>query len=186
MAVNGSVFDVSANSHTYGPGGPYHFFSGRDASRAYVSGCFKDDLTYDTRGLERMFVAGKDKEEDEAQLAEINRLEALKREGRLHEAGRGGEYAEATGEGRLRWLKSRREKRWREARERVDKGVAHWVDFFGKHEKYFYVGTVDNPSLEGKPIRELCDKTNKKPKEKKPKKREDIKKPSTKEAKKND
>ena len=47
----GDVYDVSAGRLHYGVGGPYHFFAGRDASRAYVTGCFKTHLTHDTRGL---------------------------------------------------------------------------------------------------------------------------------------
>ncbi len=30
MALRGRVFDVSANSDTYGPEGPYHLFAGHD------------------------------------------------------------------------------------------------------------------------------------------------------------
>jgi len=36
----------------YGPGGAYGFFSGKAAARAFVTGCFKDDLTHDIRGLD--------------------------------------------------------------------------------------------------------------------------------------
>lgn len=52
LAINGTVYDVSASPHTYGPGGSYSFFSGKDASRAFITGCFQQDLTYDLRGLE--------------------------------------------------------------------------------------------------------------------------------------
>lgn len=52
VAINGSVFDVSSNPMTYGPGGPYEFFSGTDAARAFVTGCFRQDLTYDLRGID--------------------------------------------------------------------------------------------------------------------------------------
>lgn len=45
------MYDVSANRRFYGPGGGYAFFSGKDAARAFVTGCFKDDLTHDIRGL---------------------------------------------------------------------------------------------------------------------------------------
>lgn len=52
LAVNGSVYDVSSNPRSYGPLGGYHFFAGRDAARAFVTGCFKTDLTHDLRGLD--------------------------------------------------------------------------------------------------------------------------------------
>lgn len=52
VAVNGSVYDVSSNPKSYGPLGGYHFFAGKDAARAFVTGCFKTDLTHDLRGLE--------------------------------------------------------------------------------------------------------------------------------------
>ena len=56
VALDGDVYDVSRGNglKSYGPGGAYHFFAGRDAARAYVTGCFSDPahLTYDTRGLD--------------------------------------------------------------------------------------------------------------------------------------
>jgi hypothetical protein len=47
----GKVYDVTAGRWIYGPLGSYHFFAGRDASRAYVTGCFETHLTHDLRGL---------------------------------------------------------------------------------------------------------------------------------------
>jgi hypothetical protein len=32
-------------------GGGYHIFAGRDAARAFVTGCFKTHLTHDIRGF---------------------------------------------------------------------------------------------------------------------------------------
>lgn len=54
IAINGSIYDVTASPHMYGPKGPYRFFSGRDAARAFVTGCFnkEDEFTYDLRGLD--------------------------------------------------------------------------------------------------------------------------------------
>ncbi|KAK9478914.1 cytochrome b5-like heme/steroid binding domain-protein [Lipomyces japonicus] len=54
VAVNGSVFDVSTNPQMYGLAGAYAFFTGRDAARAFVTGCFSSDLTYDLRGLDHI------------------------------------------------------------------------------------------------------------------------------------
>lgn len=59
LAVDGMVFDVSSRPDTYGPLGSYRFFSGKDAARAFATGCFKTDLTHDLRGL------------DEAELAAV-------------------------------------------------------------------------------------------------------------------
>ncbi|KAI5801112.1 hypothetical protein EDC01DRAFT_716374 [Geopyxis carbonaria] len=144
VAINGSVFDVSANPNMYGPGGGYHFFAGRDASRAFVSGCFREDLTWDLRGLERMFITGDARKEDDAEAKEIKLLEAMERDG-----------------GRLRWLKRRREKRQQEAWSKVEKQIHHWDGFFRNHARYFYVGTVVHPSMDGEPLRELCQKQGK-------------------------
>ncbi|KAM4797123.1 neuferricin [Rhinophrynus dorsalis] len=42
LAVLGQVFDVQKGDKHYGPGGSYSFFSGKDASRAYVTGDFTE------------------------------------------------------------------------------------------------------------------------------------------------
>ncbi|KAI8575024.1 hypothetical protein K450DRAFT_263724 [Umbelopsis ramanniana AG] len=51
IAIDGDVFDVTKGKGWYTPGGSYHFFAGRDAARAYATGCFKEHLTHDLRGL---------------------------------------------------------------------------------------------------------------------------------------
>ncbi|TPX34491.1 hypothetical protein SmJEL517_g02804 [Synchytrium microbalum] len=51
LAIVGKVYDVSAGRRHYGPDGSYAFFAGRDAGRAYVTGCFQTHLTHDMRGL---------------------------------------------------------------------------------------------------------------------------------------
>lgn len=56
IALNGTIYDVSAGRHVYGPGGSYSFFAGRDATRAFITGCFQEDLTPDTRGAELTYI----------------------------------------------------------------------------------------------------------------------------------
>ncbi|KAI0751265.1 cytochrome b5-like heme/steroid binding domain-containing protein [Daedaleopsis nitida] len=51
IAIDGDVYDVSSNRKTYGPGGSYHIMAGKDAARAYGTGCFQTHLTHDLREL---------------------------------------------------------------------------------------------------------------------------------------
>ncbi|WVQ82847.1 hypothetical protein IAT38_004982 [Cryptococcus sp. DSM 104549] len=51
LAIGGVVYDVSANRRVYGKGGSYNMMTGRDASRAFTTGCFETHLTHDIRGL---------------------------------------------------------------------------------------------------------------------------------------
>lgn len=52
LALLGVVYDVSSGRQYYGEGGGYSFFSGRDASRAFVSGQFDEEgLVEEVAGL---------------------------------------------------------------------------------------------------------------------------------------
>ncbi|KAK2762271.1 hypothetical protein FQN54_001281 [Arachnomyces sp. PD_36] len=140
VAVNGSVFDVSSNRPTYGPGGSYSFFAGRDATRAYVTGCFQEDLTPDIRGVEEMFlpVEGGDGDEEFELLSEAEK-------------------------------EAKREEEMRNAVAKVKKQVNHWEGFFRKHKDYLEVGKVVGVEDEGEK-RELCAAAKKqRPKRKKAK-----------------
>lgn len=133
LAINGKVFDVSANRGTYGPGGSYHFFAGRDATRAYVTGCFKDDLTHDLRGAEDMFLE-EDDELDDFLEGKLKTLSMTRRG----------------------YLTDKAAKRREKAKERVKAAVNHWETFFENSDKYPYVGKVIRKSLAGQPLRKIC------------------------------
>ncbi|KAK6539880.1 hypothetical protein TWF694_008717 [Orbilia ellipsospora] len=52
LSINCTIYDVTEGRAKYGPGGGYSFFAGRDASRAYITGDFKNDLTWDVSGID--------------------------------------------------------------------------------------------------------------------------------------
>ncbi|KAJ4513013.1 hypothetical protein HRR78_002860 [Exophiala dermatitidis] len=80
LAINGTIFDVSAGRHTYGPGGSYEVFAGRDASRAFVTGCFLEDRTGDLRGAEEIYIPIDDPEEEITSGARKTRAEKERRD----------------------------------------------------------------------------------------------------------
>ncbi|KAH0828228.1 hypothetical protein AYO21_03787 [Fonsecaea monophora] len=83
LAINGTVFDVTAGKHTYGPGGSYEVFAGRDATRAFVTGCFLEDRTGDLRGAELIYIPIEDDpDEDISSAARKLRAEKERREAR--------------------------------------------------------------------------------------------------------
>jgi len=84
LAIDGDVYDVTEGRRIYGPGGSYHSFAGKDAARAYTTGCFQTHLTHDVRGL------------NEKEL----------------------------------------------------KSLAHWKNFFAKHDKYRHIGWVKHAPID--------------------------------------
>ena len=138
LALNGSIYDVSASPHLYGPGGSYGFFAGKDATRAFVTGCFDTDLNGDLRGVEEMFIpidAAPNTEKAEAKLSREERRER----------------------------KLRRERERRVARKKVEQTVEGWRALFagGKDGRYFWRGTVDRGEGSGwegwGEVKELCE-----------------------------
>lgn len=85
LALNGTIYDVTVGKKYYGPGGTYGFFSGRDASRAFITGCFQEDLVPDMRGVEEMFIPIDDPEED-AKLSSGEKKTRRERDIRLAKA----------------------------------------------------------------------------------------------------
>ncbi|TVY25735.1 Cytochrome P450 regulator, partial [Lachnellula hyalina] len=90
LAINGTIYDVSAGRKFYGPGGSYSFFAGADASRAFVTNCFTEDRNPDLRGAEWAFIPRDDAEVDglykSGELKNIKALEKRNAKLEVHKA----------------------------------------------------------------------------------------------------
>ncbi|KAK3725355.1 hypothetical protein LTR37_000325 [Vermiconidia calcicola] len=144
LALNGTIYDVSAGRRVYGPGGSYHVFAGKDAARGFITGCFTEDATPDLRGAEWTYVP-----------IDIPRFD------------------EEGGTKVLPEQKKRREVELRKARRKVRDTVEGWQGMFrGEGGKdYFEVGRVvrEEGWLEKSPKKGLCERAEKgrpKPKDK--------------------
>lgn len=51
IAIDSTVYDVTAGKRIYGKGGSYNHMAGSDSTRAYGTGCFQTHRTHDLRGL---------------------------------------------------------------------------------------------------------------------------------------
>ena len=100
----------------YGPGGSYGVLAGKDATRAFVTGCFEEDLVGDLRGVEEMYIPVDEEEKSGREESKEERRER----------------------------KLRKERETREARRKVFEVVDGWRKLFdgGKGGKYFKVGRV--------------------------------------------
>ncbi|EFQ94810.1 hypothetical protein CFE70_004352 [Pyrenophora teres f. teres 0-1] len=150
LALNGTIYDVSISPSTYGPGGSYHFFAGRDAARAFLTGCFAEDSVPDLRGVEQMYMpvdpeekVGLKPEEREKEMEKARKRKKLTK-----------------GE-----LKNRHAQELKSARKQVAAGLDSWHKLFRgeKGKKYRRVGTVKREEgwLEKMPKRGLCESAEK-------------------------
>ncbi|KAF2723480.1 cytochrome b5 [Polychaeton citri CBS 116435] len=167
LAIKGTVFDVSASPKFYGPGGHYHHFVGRDASRAWVTECWDDpaQLIPDMDGLHQVFMPkyldedlqnaadGKISEDDAASGALP--IEQLK--------DKAAQVIQKFGRTSKKEIARRQEADRPEAEERVEEAIAHWYNFFDGNPKYTKVGTVvRDPSVTREAPPPLCEKARKK------------------------
>lgn len=130
--------------HSYGPGGGYSFFAGRDAVRAFVTGCFDTDLSPDLRGVEEMYMPV-----DEEEGSTTTTTASTTPTPSLTPAQR----------------KIQRQADLRQARKRVAEAVNGWARVFSGEtgKEYVAVGRVVRPEgwLDDVPVPELCEKARK-------------------------
>jgi predicted heme/steroid binding protein len=160
LALNGTIYDVSANRGTYGPGGSYHFFAGRDAARAFLTGCFQEDQTADLRGVEEMYMPIDPPEEDfgvKIPGQEEDPTVQAHKDAKAHDKRRP-QLSKAE-------IKNRHAQELRQAKKMAREGLEHWHKLFrgDKGKPYFKVGEVKREKdwLKGVPKRELCDQAKK-------------------------
>lgn len=137
LAINGTIFDVSVGRAFYGPGGHYGHFAGRDATRAWVTECWdtEDQLTHDMRGIEEMYMPKyMDEELTDAANGKTDQPDALREQAAqvIKKFGKVGKKERAR----------RRDADLPEAKEAIERALAHWVNFFASSEKYARVGKV--------------------------------------------
>lgn len=131
LALNGTIYDVTAGRRVYGPGGSYNVFAGKDAARGFITGCFAEDSTPDLRGAEWTYVSVDVPDFDEKDGVKVNAEQ-----------------------------KKLREQELRKARKKVKETLDGWAKMFtgAGGKDYFAVGTVKREPgwLEKLPKRALC------------------------------
>jgi predicted heme/steroid binding protein len=146
LAINGTIYDVSISPATYGPGGSYHFFAGKDAARAFITGCFAEDAVPDMRGVEQMYMP----------------IDPELKEGASEEDKEKAKTRKPLTPGER---KNRHAQELRSARKQVVAGLENWHMLFrgDKGKAYRRVGEVKREEgwLEKTPTRKLCEQAEK-------------------------
>lgn len=162
LALNRTVYDVTGSPRFYGPGGPYHHFTGRDASRAWVTECWDDEaqLTWRMDGLEAMFMPRYLDElmDDLAGGREVEGMESLggMGVGREQMVQMAKMSVQKTGGVSEKKRAQRREEDAVEAKGKVEEALRHWVGFF--EGKYEVVGSVEYVEDETPAPPAICEK----------------------------
>lgn len=146
LAIDGTIFDVSASPAFYGPGGHYNHFVGKDATRAWVTECWDEpeQFTWRMDDVEVMFTPKwLDEMIQDAAAGEYDGdmagIGAMPQEMLSNMAKKS---IEKFGSVTDNEKKKRRKEDKAEALKKADETLAHWVSFFANNAKYKAVGKV--------------------------------------------
>ena len=148
LAINRTIYDVSASPSFYGPGGNYHHLTARDASRAWVSECWdsEDQLTWRMDGIEQMFMPRYLDEELEkvskGGAPDLNLGGLMDMLPREQIAGIAENAVKRLGTVSAEQKAARRKHDRLEAEQKVHDALAHWAGFFANNPKYEAIGQV--------------------------------------------
>ncbi|KAF2485950.1 hypothetical protein BDY17DRAFT_290591 [Neohortaea acidophila] len=144
LALGGTIYDVSVSPDFYGPGGHYHHFVGKDASRAWVTECWDDaeQLTWRMDGVEDMYMPKYlDEQMEQAATGEAD-IEGGAEYGMAELAGMAQAVMQKLGKISDKEIARRRKEDIVEAKQAVQERLDHWTAFFAKNDKYKTVGRV--------------------------------------------
>ena len=144
LAIDGTIFDVSASPIFYGPGGHYHHFTGKDASRAWVTECWdsEDQLTWRMDGLEEMFMPKYLDEQVERTAEGDSDIEGSEAYGMDEMARMANVLMEKLGKVGPKEIQKRRKLDAEGAKKGIEEKLNHWFNFFKNNQKYSVVGKV--------------------------------------------
>ena len=168
LAIKGTIYDVSASPNFYGPGGHYHHFVGRDATRAWVTECWdsEEQLVYDIRDVEQMFMP-KYLDEEMQRAAEGGASEEDNSSGAMpleQLKGQASQLMKKIGKVGKKERERRRAVDRPVAEKQVEEKLAHWISFFEDNAKYKVVGRISRSELsdDAAPPPPLCEAALKK------------------------
>lgn len=165
LGINGVIFDVSSSPAFYGPGGHYHHFVGKDATRAWLTECWDEpeQFTWRMDDVEAMFMP---KWLDE-QIENVGRGKVEGDELQGMQEGQATEMAKKVMQKFGTVTDGEKARRRREDREvakaKVKETLDHWVEFFKRNEKYKVVGEVIRDESRPPPPKPCADAMKKRP-----------------------
>jgi predicted heme/steroid binding protein len=167
LGIDGLIFDVSSSPAFYGPGGHYHHFVGKDATRAWVTECWDEpeQFTWRMDDVEVMFTP---KWLDE-QIENVGRGKVEDKEEELQgmQGGQVGEMAKKVMEKFGTVTDKEKAKRRKEdakvAKAKVKETLDHWKKFFQGSGKYKQVGEVIRDESRPAPPKPCAEAMKKRP-----------------------